>query len=92
VQGRWAALHPHLAFLHGSLESHEHLINSSTERGARATSDGIVTGCNVFDAPSRLQPYFVTSTDGGLADKADLQIVAFMSPIHILFESLRRRR
>ena len=31
-------------FLHGSLEAHPHLISSSTDRGASATSDGKTTG------------------------------------------------
>ena len=77
VQGKWAASHPHLSFLHGNLETHPHLINSSTERGARWTSDGKVTGFKVFDASSLLQPYFVISTFEGLVDKALFQIVAW---------------
>ena len=68
VQGRWAASHPHLAFLHGSLEAQQHLTNSRTEKGAKATSGDKVTGFNVFDASSRLHPYFVASTDERLAD------------------------
>ena len=33
-------------------------------KSAKATSDGKVTGFNVFDVSSWLIPYFVASTDG----------------------------
>ena len=70
MQGRWAASHPHLAFLHGSLEAQQHLTNSRTEKGAKATSGDKVIGFNVFDASPQLHPYFVASADEGLHDMA----------------------
>ena len=76
VQGKWAAYHPHCAFRHGSTEAQPHIIISNMYCGARATSDGIVTDTNTFEASSLLHPYCVESAFGGCGKTAALQIAA----------------